>query len=341
MAEPNSAEGQCLGEPTAPTSFAVCARGFDTEEWARRLGGSVGECVRLLSRHFDLSRLDGVTVAYDYPQALKDLDRGYHSSHQLTPSDGNAVGVAMTPSVLRAGTLKSHIVLNAPYIVGIDDAEHEDFALALHLIAHECAHVEITHKFDTAFPGVLLRSTHADIRTRYRWDCIHACWDEYAATRLSAWLGEDPTAGYEETFLKHLAQARDIANARIRAYRIYGNLDQVLAAVYAEYGRLLKFSAYYVGSLDGHGVSPQDRPETVDALKEHWFAPYFEQLHERCRAIAGGYGRWNDRQCFELIGDLLEGVLAAGGLHFSYASDGRFRIDIPFTAETMPHWAAA
>ena len=29
----------------------------------------------LFSRHFDLSRLDGVTVAYDYAKALASLDR--------------------------------------------------------------------------------------------------------------------------------------------------------------------------------------------------------------------------------------------------------------------------
>ncbi|SCK11151.1 hypothetical protein VAR608DRAFT_0545 [Variovorax sp. HW608] len=336
MTEANSTTDLDIGTPTAPASFMVSARAFASEEQARSLAGAVGESVRLLSCNFDLSGLDGVTVAYDYPQALLDLDRGYQSKHQLTSSDGLAVGVAMTPSVLRAGALKSHIVFNAAFVAGIEDAKHENYRFALHLIAHECAHAEITRKFDAAFPGVLLRQSHADSRTHYRWDCILACWDEYAATRLSAEFGEDPTDGYERTFLGHLAQARNVANDRIKAYRIHHKLDQVLAEVYSEYGNLLKFAAYHLGNLDGHGVDPGDRPETAAALREHWFAPYFELLHTRCRAIAEGYGRWNDMRSFDLIGDLLEDVLAAGGLHFSQTPDGRLQVNIPFTAETMP-----
>lgn len=336
MTEATSPTEPKIGAPTAPDSFVVSARAFTSEEKAHSLAGAIGECIRLLSCHFDLSRLDGVTVAHDYPQALLDLDRGYQTTYRLTPSGGHTVGVAMTPSVLRADALKSHIVLNAPFVDGIEDAKHEHFPLAMHLIAHECAHVEITQKFDAAFPGVLLRQSHADCRAHYRWDCILACWDEYAATRLSARFGEDPTDGYEETFLKHLTQARDVANDRIKAYRTHGELDQVLAEVYDEYGRLLKFAAYHVGNLDGHGVAPQDRPETAAALQGHWFAPYFELLHARCRAIAASYGRWEDTQSFDLIGDLLEEVLAVGGLQFAYMPDGRLRIDIPFTPETIP-----
>ena len=49
---------------TAPDSFAISARAFASEDRAQQLGSLVGSFVRELSRHFDLSRLDGVTVAY-------------------------------------------------------------------------------------------------------------------------------------------------------------------------------------------------------------------------------------------------------------------------------------
>lgn len=336
MTESTDLSDSDLGKQTAPTSFVVSARAFSSEEEAQELAEIIGNCVRLLSSHFDLSTLDGITVAHDYAQALLELDRGYESSHQLRPSDNHAVGVAMTPSVLRNGVLKSHIVFNAPVVAGIKNNEHETFLLALHVIAHECAHVEITSKYDAAFPGVLLRQSHSDIRDRYRMDCTLACWDEYAATRLCAKFGEDPTDGYEETFLKHLSQARNVANDRIKAYRNHRNLERVLAEVYAEYGQLLKFAAYHLGNLDGQDISPNDRPATAAGLQGHWFAPYFEQLHDRCRDIANDYGEWTDKKVFNLIGDLLEEVLASGGLHFEDMPDGSLYINIPFTTETMP-----
>ena len=152
----------------APDSFGISARAFDREDRAEELGSLVGTCVRELSRHFDLSRLDGVTVAYACAQALLDLDRGYQTTVRLTASDTHVVGIAMTLSVIRDGTLKSHVVLNAAFLAPLEDSEHEHFAPALHTIAHECAHVEITHKLDSAFPGFLVRTLQADARIGYR-----------------------------------------------------------------------------------------------------------------------------------------------------------------------------
>ena len=184
-----------LGQPTAAENLCVTARGFTTEEDAREVGTAVRECVILFSRHFDLSRLDGVTVAYDYTQALASLDRGYETKHILTPSDGHAVGIAMTPSVIRNGRLMSHIVFNAGIVAPIAKPDPASIQLPVHVIAHECAHVEITQKFDEAFPNVLLRQTYRDSREAFRWQVTLACWDEYAATQMSANTGEAPTAG--------------------------------------------------------------------------------------------------------------------------------------------------
>ena len=142
-----SDEPQSVDPPrpiTAP-NFGVNVRGqFPSEEDARKLGTVVGGWVREFSRVFDLSRLDGVTVAEDYAQALAQLDRGRETSETLTASSGSVVGVGMTPAVLRDGLLKSHIVLNANHVWAIQDATLEGFQLAVHLVAHECAHVEVT-----------------------------------------------------------------------------------------------------------------------------------------------------------------------------------------------------
>jgi len=318
-----------LGPTTAPESLCVTARGFPSDEEARDLGTAVRECVILLSRHFNLSRLDGVTVAHDYQQALASLDRGYKTDHVLTPSDGHAVGVAMTPSVIRDDTLKSHIVFNAHIVSPIARPDPEAIQLPLHVIAHECAHVEITHKFDEVFPGVLLRQRYGDAREAFRWRVIMACWDEYAATRLSANFGEDPTAGYEETFLKHMAEARAKARVFIHAYRLHGNLDQVYSEVYGVLGDLLKFAAYVLGNADGHRIEVAERAALATALAGHWFEPFFKRLHEALRSIADQYGRWPDKGTFEVIGDIGDEAVALCGIKHRYLPDGRLYLDIP------------
>lgn len=318
-----------LGPPTAAANLCVTARGFSAEEEARGIGTAVRKCVILLSRHFDLSRLDGVTVAYDYAQALKSLDRGYQTSHLLTPSDDHAVGVAMTPLVIRDGTIKSHIVFNAHIVAPIATLDPELIQLPLHVIAHECSHVEITKKFDEAFPNDLLQPRDNDYRDAFRWQVILACWDEYAATRMSANIGEDPTDGYEDIFLKHLAAVQSTAQAYIRAYRRHGNVSQVYAEVYGVLGDLLKFASYALGNSDGHHVDPEARTALTNYLVDNWFEPYFKRLHDACRAIAHRYGRWPDKTSFEVIGDIADEVVALCGIKHRYLPDGRLYLDIP------------
>lgn len=277
-----------------------------------------------------------MTVAEDYARALAELDRGYETSHILTPSEGASVGVAMTPSVLRDGVLKSHIVFNAQHIWALQDTNHAGFQLAAQIVAHECAHVEVTGKFDAAFPGVLLRKRFMDLRDRARSDVILACWDEYAATRLSAGFGEDPTEGYEETLITHMATARQEANDAIKAYRLDADLDKVYRDVYRAYGNVLKFAAYYLGNLAGHGIEPSLRPGFEAALAGHWFEPYFHRLDEACKAIAAQYGAWQDHSPFEVIGDIADDLGAEGGIVSTNLEDGRLYLDIPFTPATMP-----
>ncbi|MGH6754239.1 MAG: hypothetical protein ACREDP_18950 [Bradyrhizobium sp.] len=100
-------------------------RGFDTEEHARAFGNLVATYVRSLSRDIDMSALDGITVAADYAQALLELDRGYETRHKLTPSEGIALGVAMTPAVIRDGKVKSHILFNAGVLLPLEDEKND------------------------------------------------------------------------------------------------------------------------------------------------------------------------------------------------------------------------
>ena len=324
---------------TLPNSVNICARGFDNADRATNIATLIGTCIRELSRQFDLSTLDGVTVAHDYNQALLDIDRGYETSFRLTPSESHVVGIAMTPSVIRNGVLKSHIVLNAVHVAALEDINHEFFGSSLHTIAHECAHVEITHAFDTAFPDTLLRTLHANARDSYRWATTLACWDEYAATKLSARIGTAPTGAYEDTFLVSLRDTRQQAIEYIKAFRIHRNIDQLLGEVYVAYGNLLKFAAYHLGNLSGLGCTVADMPKTRDALEGHWFQPYFNRLEGALRGIEKDYRKWGDKRAFEAVADLADELLAQNGIHYKSRSNGQLYIDIPLTAETTPSMA--
>ena len=326
-----------LPPPTAPENLSICLRAFDTEDHARAFGNLVAIYVRALSRQIDLSALDGITIAFDYAQALLDLDRGYATTYKLTPTEGAVIGVAMTPAVIRNGQVKSHMVFHAGVLVPLEDEKHELHDQALHMLAHECAHVEVTDRLDAALPGFLLQYKTTNLHEHCRWGIIKACWDEYAVTQICAPFGRHPTEDYEETFIRALSETRRRANNFIKAYRLHANLKQIMTEVYGAYGELMKFAAYHLGNMAGLGLTLDDLPKTKKALEGHWFEPYFQKLKEVCADIARDYGQWHDRKVFEALGDLADEIVAEGGLLISgHREDGGFWVEIPFTPETMP-----
>jgi len=322
--------------PSAPEEFNVCVRDWHGDAPAQQLAETAWVFTRELSRYIDLSNLDGVTLGGDYPKALAELDRGYASTIVLAPSNDIAIGIAMTPSVIRDGVLKSHIVLNAGLVTGLLDPEHELFRFTFHTLAHECAHVEVTSAFERCFPQVLLRSKRADLQEQCRWDVILACWDEYAACRISAGFGEEPTKGYEQTFIEALGTTRETANTAIRAYRLHGEHSRIACEVYAEYGRLMKYTAYLLGDLDARGVDLADRPLSAAALEGHFFEPYLQRLGEALRALFESFGCWTDETLFAALGDIIDDLAHDGGVTMTKSKPGFVDIKVPYRLETMP-----
>jgi hypothetical protein len=97
------------------------------------------------------------------------------------------------------------------------------------------------------------------------------CWDEYAATRIGARIGHDPTDWYEQTFLVSLKETRPKANGLIKAYRMHGDHGRILGEVYRGYGEWLKSAAYHLGNMTGRDLSPNVFPATATALDGLWF----------------------------------------------------------------------
>lgn len=321
---------------TAPPSFSVQARGFDDTETATQLATVVGAIVRMLGRYIELQTLDGVTIAFDYDQALLELDRGYESSHQLQATKSHVYGVAMTPSVIREGEMRSHIFVWAPILLPLlEKADEEGIRTAIHVLAHECGHVEVTKQFDRCFPNVILQRQLPLLDT-LRWATIFAVWDEYAVTWITATFGADQTDGYNRTLLADLLTLDDRNNELIRAYRIHGNVEQILAAIYRNCGNLLKFGGYCIGNLRGKKIHWRERDDLTSVIVSHWFEPFFQRLIEVCSGLADSYGEWTDMDAFLSISEILDELVCRAGLNVTALPDGRAYVDIPFTIQTMP-----
>ena len=317
---------------TAPASYKIAVGCFADRERAEAFGKLISVYVSLFGEHFELGGLNGVTIAGDYNQALASLDRGFRTETVLTASTEFAQGVAMSPLVVRDGKIKSHIVLNADFIVPIESTSNPDFDRAVQILAHECAHVEVTSKFDSCYPGTLLQPQAGDFRNELRWPIIMSCWDEYAASYLAAPFGRDLTEDFETTFLHTLERVDAVALTAMWSYRMHGDHGRIAGEIFNIYGALLRYASYQVGNLASSNRTMMDLARTKAALQGHWFEPHCSELEAALNELRASYGSWDSKEPFERLGDVAEQLVAERGLTLTSLDDGTVYVEVPFTS---------
>ncbi|TQF35305.1 hypothetical protein UNPF46_25240 [Bradyrhizobium sp. UNPF46] len=310
--------------------------GFESDEAARTFAGKLQAYLHVIGQYLDLERLDAVSVAYNYPEALANVDRGLGGTATLTATSASyGLGVAMTPAVLRNGVVKAHMVYDANVVRGIeaDEINRELF----HLIAHECGHVHDLKARDEAFPNVLMQTRYSNLRRNVLGSTAAACWDEYAASYFSAQFSIDETAdNLAELFIGAARDAREHANESIKRYRRHGDIRLVVSEVGAEYGNTLKFAAYLLGQLHGLGMRLADHKAANDFVAGHWCAEFVNRLDVALTTLMARYGEWSDITEFSILETIADDLLKDGGVTVTEISDEEVYAQIPFTAETMP-----
>jgi hypothetical protein len=316
--------------------------GFESKELAQDVGNAVGCYLSSFGKLFNLKRLSRVIVAYDYNGALAGIDRGIETSEVLTPTqDEIAVGIAMTPAIIVNGELASVMVLNAAHLIVLAYPEKPElkehcYRMA-HVLAHECGHVHDLDVQARAFPNVLFK-----IKLPYKDEILFrvatACWGEYIASRLGAFMGSDLTIReLEDTFCAVLERAKADADKAIRQYRMHGDVSRVAREVTEGYKRLLVYASYLLGHLAGlEGALEELAPKAVQLVERtSYFEPLFRSLQEDLRAMHSTYGYWETIAVFEPLKQLAEKLFEAGGLQIQSKGEGAY-ITIPFTPDTTP-----
>ncbi|MCY3825904.1 MAG: hypothetical protein OXG10_00765 [Candidatus Dadabacteria bacterium] len=315
-----------LPPTTVPEGIQIRLGGLkgETEEELKEYGNKLSACLRTIGTVIDMSGLDGITAVVDYEGALAEFSRdvkGPEGKNQLKPTnDGIARGVAMTVAFPKDGEVKSHMFFNYYFLKGIDyDLNSEVFQFSLSIIAHECAHVEATSKFDSVFPGVSLKRypDACNALDRAKWGCaIYPCWEEYIACRRSSCFGKNPLDDQVDTLLQTLDGIDEKADCIIEEWERDDDKDygKVFYGLFKLYGDLIKYSSYVLGTMHGSGLTVEDVSSLRDGLADSWFTSYFDNLGELCEALYESYGIWEDYGAFNPIGDLLEKIVARKGV---------------------------
>jgi hypothetical protein len=327
--------------PTAPESISFNMRNFATEEAANRVANKLASYIRIISRTLDLSRLDGVTVAYDYDAALAELDRGVQGLSTLSRSnDDQLIGVGMAPAVIRDGVVKVHIILNAPYVEDIEndqeDEPDEGFWAALYLLAHECGHVQVTSDKDRAFPNMILQHVISSYETAIFMQVNEACWEEYAACRLSAAFGLGRLPLYEEGLRGVLSVAHQRAAVAREAFWQHRDLNRAVAEVAPPLVEPLRLAAYVLGHIDGLGDDITMSDETKQALDGAGYADLIDDLAAALRSLWNDRREWGDISQFNIISNVARDALWSGGLSIRPAANDGATINVWEPGEIVP-----
>ena len=207
---------------TIPPGVNVAVRDFDNADAARVMGETVLAVIRELSRTMDLSRLDGVTIGIDYDAALASVDRGMPGLRPLSRSDTKEMqGVAMSPAVIRNGEVRTHLVFNAEQLVPLiwhgEGVTEEDRAFTFGMVAHECAHVQVTADKRAGHRrlSVWVRGSKARAgQSCFRWPRVPAGTNN-AVCRISAPFAASQNELHALTVFACAEVARDQANDAI------------------------------------------------------------------------------------------------------------------------------
>jgi hypothetical protein len=99
---------------TIPAGYTAVDGRYQSEEEGRRVLQTTLGFLRYFGAFLNLEGLEAITIADDYAGAAANVERGFETFQALTPTnDEFGTGLAMAVPVIRAGCLKTHIVLDS------------------------------------------------------------------------------------------------------------------------------------------------------------------------------------------------------------------------------------
>lgn len=330
----------CSIPPTCQISFRNIP---EDAQWKDKFIAVIRTLAETTGRCMNLSNLDGITIGFDYDDALASVDLGYESSiaKHYTKQE-NLLGVGKALRVRRNGEIKMHIVLNGNVLLDLVNNEPttEEFWGAANIFAHELGHVQTAGWFEAHSPGIMLTQHEGDWATNTLRETAHTLWEEYAACRLSALIsqGSLTTTSYTQGLETSVRGALGRARSAIKNYRTHSDVARLLVETAREIAMPLKMSAYLLGHLDGLG-------ENTDIDSRCHFAgemtPHFHELLSALRGIWETRESWDGLASLDPIVDVIVSSLQTAGIVITLNQEPPgSRVDVPYRAETLPNGEA-
>ena len=313
-------------------SFVSCG----DQEAIQSITHNLRHAVSALSAALPLKRLDGITIAGDYPAALRDLDRGFENAPPVeTVSNEVGVGIAQVVTVMRSGQVKGRIVIDSGIAHALTSDNSAQSEFGLYVVIRELALVAMIDFIETSLPGAMLSPVEGKLDG---WLYVHvdAALHAYVASRISAGFGDvqELFEAKSQLLAEGVNRMRDTVLQERLAYRYHGDLDKLLDITLPSIRHVLIFAADLLGHC-ANACSPS--PQTSDELQvsleqaglKNWLEMYrvdLEQFHRRlCR--------WESFNEFLALNVHVERLLWQLGM-LPWEAPGGIRIEVPVGTDT-------
>jgi hypothetical protein len=276
-----------------PWQYELSLIGCGDADNVQELSSAIQGIVASLAQALPLHRLDGITIATDYRDAVTTLDRGYEgASPAETVPEEIGQGIARTMTVKRDGVWKQRVIVDAGPAFALLSDESGDVEWGLYILVRQLAEVAISEMIERHLPDVWMKPI-SDPLHGFLYPSLHPAIFGYLGSHISAGFGDPPhhTDVKRELLITALGEMRSGGLAARLDYRHHGDMDRLLGVVMPRISYVLQFAADLLGHCAASGADPFDSDgDLAAALSEaglqHWFPIYRDRL-ERLRLRMG------------------------------------------------------
>ena len=248
-----------------------------------------------LSHVLPLRRLDGITIAGDYPAALRKLDRGFDDPSPVeTVSPEVGVGVAKMVTVMRSGELKGRIVMSSAIVHALTSNNATEGEFGIYVVVKELALVGMIEYVERALPGVMVSPIKGKLNG-WLYPQVDAALHAYVASYIAAGFSDEQEL--VESKCKLLSDAINrmrtiVLNERL-SYRYHGDLDKLLDVTLPAIRYVLLFAADLLGHNAVSGRSAfRESDELHISLEKAGLTNWLEAYRVDLLQFHKQLGRW-------------------------------------------------
>lgn len=316
-------------------TYQLSLIGFGTQDYAEKVVARLKQIVEPMARVMPLHRLEGITFAINYVEALQSVDTGFPDSRPIETVDiEDAQGIAKTITVLRDGELKAHIVFNALVLHHLLKGETQDTEWAIRVIVSQLAMAAMIEWIETALPGAQTATIEGQLQS-WLYSSSNPALHSYVGSYVSAGFGDtvEIAKASRSLLIEAINRIQSVILPARLAYRYDGDLDLLLTKTLPVIQQILMFAANLLGHCSASGENIMDEDGLLEeALLKSDLDKWFPLFHGDLEQFRQNLARWKSFDEFLALNVHVERLFWQVGM-IPWETDDQIHLEIPLESD--------